>query len=122
MVVTAKIREWHTDLGWGVIDSPETPGGCWAHFSAAAVSGYADFGSGEAVSLEWESPGQDGYSYRAVRFWPLGIDPVSRVTNTAPSRAYHSTLTLTFDDPNESTSQIPGGAAQSNTTEDDSSR
>ena len=24
---------WHDDQGWGVLDSPDTPGGCWAHFS-----------------------------------------------------------------------------------------
>ena len=32
-MVAAIVREWHADLGWGVLDSPETPGGCWAHFS-----------------------------------------------------------------------------------------
>ncbi|MBH5147948.1 MULTISPECIES: hypothetical protein [Rhodococcus] len=24
---TATMREWHGELGWGVLDSPETPGG-----------------------------------------------------------------------------------------------
>src|SRR5687767_5224347 len=33
-MVRATVREWHNDLGWGVLDSPETPGGCWIHYSA----------------------------------------------------------------------------------------
>jgi hypothetical protein len=28
-MVRAEVRESHKDLGWGVLDSPETPGGCW---------------------------------------------------------------------------------------------
>jgi CspA family cold shock protein len=32
-VANATVREWHDDLGWGVLDSPETPSGCWTHFS-----------------------------------------------------------------------------------------
>ena len=27
------VRVWHTEEGWGVIDCPDTPGGCWVHFS-----------------------------------------------------------------------------------------
>ena len=33
MSTVGTVRVWHRDEGWGVIDSPETPGGCWAHFS-----------------------------------------------------------------------------------------
>ncbi|ROO52320.1 hypothetical protein EDC02_7242 [Micromonospora sp. Llam0] len=35
-MVDGVIRSWNVDEGWGVIDSAETPGDCWAHFSAAA--------------------------------------------------------------------------------------
>jgi CspA family cold shock protein len=94
----ATVRIWHSDEGWGVLDSAETPGGCWAHFSHAAVSGYAGFEAGQAVWLEWEATAQDGYAYRALRFWPAGSEPVDRPRATEPSAAYHSTLTLTFDD------------------------
>jgi CspA family cold shock protein len=95
MAVVATVREW-SDEGWGVLDSDQTPGGCWAHFSNAAVAGYVSFTAGQPVWLEWESPGQDGYAYRAVRFWPQDKEPEARVPN-AGKGAYHSELTLTFD-------------------------
>ncbi|WP_199510186.1 cold-shock protein [Nucisporomicrobium flavum] len=98
MAVTGTIREWHDDEGWGVIDSSDTPGGCWAHFSAAAVEGYAAFRPGEAVWLEGETPGQDGYAWRAARFWPRDAEPVDRRSRPDEGAAYRSTLTLTFDD------------------------
>ncbi|WP_157571633.1 hypothetical protein [Nocardioides alkalitolerans] len=25
------VRAWYDDHGWGVLGSPDTPGGCWAH-------------------------------------------------------------------------------------------
>jgi CspA family cold shock protein len=49
------------------------------------------------VALEWEMADQDGYSYRAVRVWPAGSDPVER-TAERDHAAYSSTLTLRFDD------------------------
>ncbi len=94
----ATIREWHTDEGWGVIDSPDTPGGCWAHFSAAAVPGSAHFAPGQQVDLDWETPGQDGYAFRATRFRPAGRAPHARPAS-APGGAYSSALTLSFDPP-----------------------
>ena len=76
-MANATVREWHDDLGWGVLDSPETPGGCWTHFSdvdtpclgyvdGAEVSEYKCLSTGEEVEFEWETPGQDGFDYRAV--------------------------------------------------------
>lgn len=67
MSVRGTIREWHQDEGWGVIDSPETPGGCWMHFGVVQVEGYPALFVGQDVRLEWEAPGQDGYHFRAVR-------------------------------------------------------
>jgi len=49
MTSTGKVREWHDDHGWGVIDSPETPGGCWAHSSAVLVAGYKTLAPGVEV-------------------------------------------------------------------------
>jgi CspA family cold shock protein len=76
-MVQATVREWHNDIGWGVLDSPETPGGCWTHYSAietrppahvedTEVSKYKGVAAGDSVELEWEAPGQDGFDYRAV--------------------------------------------------------
>jgi CspA family cold shock protein len=64
--------------GWGVIDSPETPGGCWTHFSHVAMRGYRTLEIGQLVELEWQESGQDGYRYRAVRVWPTPGRPRSR--------------------------------------------
>ena len=76
-MVQAIVREWHDDVGWGVLGSPATPGGCWTHFSAihtpligrvdgAEVSKHKGVTAGETVALDWETPGQDGFDYRAV--------------------------------------------------------
>ena len=39
-MIPGVVREWHSDEGWGVIDSDQTPGGCWAHFSDVEMDGY----------------------------------------------------------------------------------
>ncbi len=76
-MVRAVVREWDDELGCGVLDSAETPGGCWAHYSAietplirreggTEVSEYKTLAVGESVELEWETPAQDGFDYRAV--------------------------------------------------------
>jgi CspA family cold shock protein len=66
----ASVRVWHDEEGWGVLDSPETPGGCWAHFSAIEMPGFRALSVGQVVALEWEAAEQDGWHYRAVRVVP----------------------------------------------------
>ena len=66
----ATVREWDDEEGWGVLDSPETPGGCFAHFvEIEGPEGFRHLAAGQRVELEWEAPGfkQDGYDFRAVR-------------------------------------------------------
>ncbi|MEO7753721.1 MAG: cold shock domain-containing protein [Terracoccus sp.] len=70
MVTVAVVRVWHADDGWGVVDCPQTPGGCWVHFSNVQVAGYRALTVGQHVDLEWEEPGQDGFAYRAVTVTP----------------------------------------------------
>jgi CspA family cold shock protein len=67
-MVTATVREWNDEEGWGVLDSPETPGGCFGHFSDIQLTGFRTLSPGQQVDLTWEAPGfkQDGYDYRAV--------------------------------------------------------
>ncbi len=76
-MVRATVRQWDEGLGWGVLDSPETPEGCWTHFSAiktpfvgrqgtTEVFEYKTVEPGEVVDLEWEKADQDGFQYRAV--------------------------------------------------------
>jgi cold shock protein len=69
-MVEAVVREWHGEEGWGVLDSPETPGGCWAHFGSIQMEGYHELHRGQRVTLVWEEPGQDGFPFRAVRVVP----------------------------------------------------
>jgi CspA family cold shock protein len=71
-MVTAIVREWHDEEGWGVLDCPETPGGCWGWYAAIEMEGFRRLEAGQQVTLEWEAPGfkQDGYDYRAVRIFP----------------------------------------------------
>jgi CspA family cold shock protein len=66
-MILATVREWDDEEGWGVLDSPETPGGCWTHFSAVEMEGFRSLRVGEKVSLQWEAGEQDGFQYRAVR-------------------------------------------------------
>ncbi|SFG92454.1 cold-shock protein [Streptomyces mirabilis] len=63
----ATVREWDDEEGWGVLDSDETPGGCWAHFSVIEMPGFRFLTPGRKVIMEWEEGEQDGYQYRATR-------------------------------------------------------
>jgi cold shock protein len=74
-VVTATVREWSEEEGWGVLDSPETPGGCFGHYSDIQVPGFRTLSPGQQVDLTWEAPGfkQDGYDYRAVSIVPRSV-------------------------------------------------
>ena len=80
------IRTWHRDEGWGVIDSPATPGGCWCHYSHLwhvetpklgpdgifeGRGGFVAAEEGQAVEFSYEAADQDGYTFRAVSAWPL---------------------------------------------------
>lgn len=64
--IKAMVREWHPEEGWGVLDSPLTPGGCWVHFSHIQATGYRGLTPGQTVALEFEPANQDGFRYRAV--------------------------------------------------------
>jgi cold shock protein len=68
--VPATVREWRQEEGWGVLDSAETPGGCWAHFSDLDMAGYRELQPGQNVRLHWEKVNQDGYQFRAVKVFP----------------------------------------------------
>ena len=60
------VRFWNVEEGWGVIDCPGTPGGCWTHFSAIEGEGFRAFDEGDTVRVRWESADQDRYDYRAT--------------------------------------------------------
>ncbi|GAB3775359.1 CspA family cold shock protein [Nocardioides ginsengisegetis] len=94
-----QVREWHHDDGWGVIDSAETPGGCWAHFGVVRVRGYRTLDAGQDVEFTFQPVDQDGYAFSATAVWPAGGDPSPpEQESTEPSAAYRSSLRLEFDD------------------------
>lgn len=74
-MMSGVVRNWDRDEGWGVIDSPETPGGCWAIFAVIEMPGLKTLTAGDRVDFEWVTPGQDGFAYAATRVVPLS--PVS---------------------------------------------
>lgn len=99
MTTVGLVREWDNEEGWGVIDSPQTPGGCWAHYNDVAVAGYKSLDPGQSVHLEWEAVEQDGFAYRAVRTCPRAIPPSSILGMRDPRRMriairYRSRLTI----------------------------
>lgn len=98
VTATGRVRSWQAEEGWGVIDCPQTPGGCWAHFSVVAVEGYKALTPGQAVALDWEPAEQDGYAYRAVRTWPADRPPVPDQVHPSSPSAYGSTLSISYDD------------------------
>src|SRR3954451_10122347 len=73
MISTGRVREFHGDDGWGVIDAEEVPGGCWVSFTVIAVDGYRKLTAGEHVRFAFETAAQDGYDFRvrAERRRPL---------------------------------------------------
>ncbi|MFC6023151.1 cold-shock protein [Plantactinospora solaniradicis] len=104
MAIVGVLREFDSDRGWGVIDAPETPGGCWVHFSAIAAPGFRALAAGQQVYLRAENADQDGYAYRAVKVWTGGPgEPPDRIPDSDPGArpAYRSTLTIVYDDPTD---------------------
>ena len=93
MATRGVVREWHDDEGWGVVDAPEVPGGCWVSFAHVAVAGYRSLRPGQQVALEWEAGEQDGFGYRARRVWPWESEP-AEPGPPGPGSAYTSTLTI----------------------------
>lgn len=99
MAIEGTVRVWLEDEGWGVIDTDQTPGGCWTHFSSVHTAGYRTLSAGQKVMVDWEVGGQDGYAFRAVRAWPAGEQPVDQMVTPggAHGSAYSSSLTLAWD-------------------------
>jgi CspA family cold shock protein len=111
MAISGLVREWHADEGGRVIDSEETPGGCWSHFSSVLVPGYRALKAGQSVTLDYQRAEQDGYFFRATEVWPAGQAPHRRGSETKKaSRAYRSRLTITSDHPEQPTHLGPPGS------------
>jgi cold shock protein len=104
------VREFHVDEGWGVIDGPAVPGGCWVYFSAIAMDGFPQFAAGQPVWFRAEAADQDGFSFRAVKVWTEEAEPASPPRSKRSSGgAYQSRLILTFDGPGDLARQADSG-------------
>lgn len=70
--VAGVVKWFDPDEGWGVIDAPEVPGGCFVHFVNIEMPGYRELHAGQPVRFTFEQPGflQDGCPYRALAVWP----------------------------------------------------
>ncbi len=101
MRTVGTVASYDAELGWGVIEADQHPGGCWVHFSAITGPPPKALHAGQRVELVSEEAEQDGYRYRAVKVWPAGepepADPGADADWEA-SAAYGSVLTITFDD------------------------
>ena len=82
------VTVWRHEEGWGVIESRDTPGGCWFFFSDLWGSERPQAAPGEilraknrtavlgeTVDFDWEATEQDGYSYRATDVRPRRPGP-----------------------------------------------
>jgi CspA family cold shock protein len=59
------VREWSDEDGFGILDSEQTPGGCWAHYSAINMDGYKRLRPGQRVRFTFTKRDQDGWPYAA---------------------------------------------------------
>ena len=115
MTVDAAVRFWHDTEGWGVLDSTETPGGCWVHYSHIDHDGYRTLRAGNRIQLDWEEVAQDGCSFRAVRLRIPGRPPAT--AQPPASAACTSSLSITCDDdpdapqPARRTARLPDPAS-----------
>ncbi len=53
--------------GVGVIESSDTPAGCWCHYSMIEGVGRRTLVAGERVFFTFVRADQDGHAFRAVR-------------------------------------------------------
>ena len=95
-MATGVVREWREEEGWGVLDSDETPGGCWAHFSALRTAGYRRALPGQSVVFSYEPGSQDGFNYRALDVTIDGV-PTAEPEIQSSSPGYLSRLTIEPD-------------------------
>ena len=101
MASEGTVREWSDERGFGVIDSADTPGGCWFHFSCVVTKELASPRPGDQVTFTYETLPQDGFSYRALLVWPPGVrpgTPLQERPNEGPFAAYQSRLTIRWSD------------------------
>ena len=97
MTSVGTVRTYDADEGWGVIDGPDVPGGCWVHFSAIAMDGYRQLMRGQHVRFRAEPAEQDSFAFRAVKVWTGDTEPADPAGEHRHTSAFGSSLTLNND-------------------------
>jgi CspA family cold shock protein len=66
------VIRWDDGRGGAVVESAETPGGCWADASTVLHSTSPDgkLRAGQVVQLEWTDVAAEGFAFSAVRVVP----------------------------------------------------
>jgi cold shock protein len=95
------VRAFRAEEGWGVVDGPDVPGGCWVHFSAIEMGGYRQLTPGQPVLFHAEATDQDGFRFRAITVWPEGGEPTDPSTAHGSSTGHRSSLVLGLDQPED---------------------
>jgi CspA family cold shock protein len=95
------VRDFHADEGWGVVDGPDVPGGCWFHFSAIMMGGHRRLTPGQRISFHAEVADQDAFRFRASSVRLEGGEPTDPSATPATSIGYRSALLLRFDQPED---------------------
>ena len=72
-VARGRVKFFKADKGWGGIESDETPGDVWVHFSVIerAEGDYKSLDAGQQVEFAYERADQDSWRYRAVWVRPV---------------------------------------------------
>jgi len=63
------VLSYDASKGTGVIQAPETPGGCSVHSSAILGTGIRELEVGERVLFKYDPYVQESYFYRATQVW-----------------------------------------------------
>ncbi len=96
---TGTVRQWDAELGIGSIDSSETPGGCWVHWSVMSRQLARVLSAGNPVVFTWvRVQDQDGFLFRADSVWEPGGSPGAEEHKCVPG-AYRSQLVVDWDAP-----------------------
>jgi CspA family cold shock protein len=65
-VCRGRVKFFRAEKGWGGIESPDTPGDVWVHFSNIDAEGYRSLDAGDEVEFRWEPAIQDSWRCRAT--------------------------------------------------------
>jgi CspA family cold shock protein len=68
-----RVKFFRAEKGWGGIESKETPGDVWVHYSMIEGEGYRALAEGDLVEFRYEPARQDSWRYRAT--WVRRIEP-----------------------------------------------